>query len=215
MAMLNNQRVCVFFTGRNDLSLVLSTFWAANAWDHKEKNTRFALQTVTLGKPFSSLIRTRTTIFLCICISYIFLYVYLSINPNMASSYLPISERHFRRWESSRFPSEKGPLKQRDPIDSTSFSFGSHGKRRIHNDAVNYVSPQMYGGRRHRRIIWLCVKMGHIAMPINDHPICGIFPEFGVPYFQSKPKINDSPRPIQPGIRQSRQADEYFQPTRH
>ena len=46
--------------------------------------------------------------------------------------------------------------------------------------------------------------MGLILANANQWPsdLCPIFPEFGVPYFQSKPKINDSPRPIQPGIRQ-------------
>jgi hypothetical protein len=51
---------------------------------------------------------------------------------------------------------------------------------------------------------WVCVKMRLILANANQWPsnLCPIFPEFWVPYFQSKPKINDSPRPIQPGIRQ-------------
>ena len=140
-----------FFTGRNDLSLVLSTFWAANAWDHKEKNTRFALQTVTLGKPFSSLIRTRTTIFLCICISYIFLYVYLSINPNIRL--VPI------------FPFQTFSTMISSIRSHTFQLLGSWipwVRRRIHNDAVKYVSPQMYQGRRQKRMPRLRIKPGFV-----------------------------------------------------
>ena len=68
-------------------------------------------------------------------------------------------------------------------------------RQRIHNDAVKYVSPQMYQGRRQKEChvyvsnLGLCENGANIAMPINDHPICvRFFQNLGFPIFSQSPK---------------------------